>query len=71
MLSREKYVSPYGIALIHLGLGEKDVAFEWLENAYQMHAFELAELSVDPRLNPVRTDPRFQELARRVGPTRR
>jgi TolB-like protein/DNA-binding winged helix-turn-helix (wHTH) protein/Flp pilus assembly protein TadD len=67
-LLREKYISPYGIALIHVGLGEKEAAFEWLEKAYQAHAFELAELSADPRLNALRADPRFQDLARRVGP---
>jgi hypothetical protein len=51
-----------------VGLQEKDAALEWLEKAYQMHAFELAELSGDRRLNALRADPRFQDLARRVGP---
>jgi TolB-like protein/DNA-binding winged helix-turn-helix (wHTH) protein/Flp pilus assembly protein TadD len=66
-LSQQQYVSSYGIALIHLGLGEKE-ALNWLEKAYEAHAYELAELAWDPRLNPLRSNPRFQDLTQRVGP---
>jgi len=67
-LAGRQYVSPYGIALIHVGLGEKEAALNWLAKAYEAHAFELAELAADPRLDPLRSDPRFLDLARRVGP---
>ena len=61
------YVSPYDIAVIHVALGEKDQAFEWLEKAYQERAAPIVVLKVDPRLDPLRSDPRFQGLLRRMN----
>ncbi len=66
-LSRQQYVSPVGIALIHMGLGEKRTALTWLEKAYEMRDAQLAELKRDPRLDPLHSDPHFQDLVRRVG----
>lgn len=66
-LSRHGYVSPYHTALIYIGLGEKDKALEWLEKSYDDHYWMTAFLKVDPRLDPLRPDPRFQDLLRRVG----
>ena len=66
-LSKRKYVSSYHVALIYLGLGEKDQAFEWLENAYRERSDLLVYLRVEPRLDSLRSDPRFVELVRRVG----
>lgn len=63
--SRRQYVSPVGIALVHLGLGDRDEALIWLEKAYQVHDFDL--VTRNPRLDPLRSDPRFQHLLRRVG----
>jgi hypothetical protein len=60
-------VSPTAFILIHLALGEKDRAFEWLEKAYEARDFDLCEIKVDPRLEPLRSDPRFADLLRRVG----
>jgi TolB-like protein/DNA-binding winged helix-turn-helix (wHTH) protein/Tfp pilus assembly protein PilF len=57
----------YGIALVYAGLGEKDEAFAWLEKAYQVRDKGLTFLKVDPCLDPLRSDPRFQDLLRRVG----
>ncbi|PYS72848.1 MAG: hypothetical protein DMF73_07210, partial [Acidobacteria bacterium] len=65
--SKQRYVSPYYIALIHTGLGEKDLAFEWLENGYKERSDLLIYLKVDPRLDSLRSDARFAELVRRVG----
>jgi len=48
-------------------LGEKDKAFEWLEKAYQARAGGLLELNVDDQFEPLRSDPRFSQLLRRVG----
>ena len=61
------YVSPYDIAVIHVAFGEKDQAFEWLEKAYQERASPIVVLKVDPRLDPLRSDPRFQDLLRRMN----
>jgi TolB-like protein/Tfp pilus assembly protein PilF len=66
-LSRRGYVSPYHTALIYVGLGETDEAFAWLEKAYNDHYWMMAFLKVDPRLDPLRSDLRFQDLLRRVG----
>jgi DNA-binding SARP family transcriptional activator len=68
-LSKQRYVSSYEIALIHLGLGEKEQAFGRLERAYQEHSDMLVYLNFEPRLDPLRGDPRFQDLLRRVGLT--
>ena len=57
----------YGIALVYTGLGERDEAFAWLENAYIVRDKGLTYLGVDPPLDPLRSDPRFQDLLRRVG----
>ena len=66
-LSKETYVSPYDVAAIYVGLGQKDQAFDWLEKAYQERSDWLRYLKVDPRLDPLRSDLRFSDLVRRVG----
>ena len=66
-LSNRKYVSAYDIALIHLGLGEKDQAFAWLERAYEERCPTLEFLKVEPSLDPLRSDPRFADLLRRMN----
>jgi hypothetical protein len=53
--------------LIYIGLGEKDRAFESLESAYKERSDLLVYLKVDPRLDTLRSDPRFADLMRRVG----
>jgi TolB-like protein/Tfp pilus assembly protein PilF len=62
-----KYVSPYDLAIIHLGVDDVDGAIAWLRKACDDHAGWMIYLSVDPRLDPIRADHRFQELLRRVG----
>src|SRR5438270_2299922 len=64
--SKQRYISSYYLALIHTGLGEKDLAFEWLENGYKERSDLLIYLKVDPRLDSLRSDARFAELVRRV-----
>ena len=69
-LGRERYVSSYDVAVILTGLGENDQAFVRLGDAYERRDGWLAFwLKVDPRLDPLRSDPRFQDLLRRVGHT--
>ena len=65
--SRGNYVSPYGIAKIYVGLGEIDLAFEWLERAYDERSEYLVWLRIDPRLDRIREDARYQDLLQRVG----
>lgn len=61
------YVSPYHRSLLLLSLGHIDQAFEWLERAYDERAEWMIYLSVDPRFDTVRADPRFANLLRRIG----
>jgi eukaryotic-like serine/threonine-protein kinase len=65
--SEQRYVSAYPIALIHVALGQKERAFEMLEKAYQERDEMITHLGVDPRLDELRGDPRFQDLLRRTG----
>jgi serine/threonine-protein kinase len=66
-LSKQRYVSPYGIAQVYTALGDFDQAFAWLEKAYEERPYELLYLKVDPRNDPLRSDPRFQDLLRRMN----
>jgi tetratricopeptide (TPR) repeat protein len=65
--SEGSYVSSLDIAIIHTALGEHDTAFEWLERAYEEKADHLPYLKVNPRLDPLRSDPRFESLLQRMG----
>ncbi len=66
-LTGPKAISPYNLAVIYAGLGEKDQAFALLQKAYDERADRLAYLGVDPRLKPLRNDPRFAQMLRRIG----
>lgn len=65
--SKEHYISPYFIAMDYAMLGEKDLAFEWLEKAFQERSSWLVELRVDPLWDPLRPDPRYKDLLHRMG----
>jgi TolB-like protein/Flp pilus assembly protein TadD len=64
---RKNGVGRYEIALVYAGLGKKQEAFKWLEEAYEAHDVGLLYLKVDPCLDPLRSDPRFEDLMRHVG----
>jgi TolB-like protein/DNA-binding winged helix-turn-helix (wHTH) protein/Flp pilus assembly protein TadD len=66
-LSREKYVPPYAMALVTLGLGDKDATFEWLERAFTARDVHLIFLTADPKWDPLRPDPRFKALLAKCG----
>jgi hypothetical protein len=53
--------------MIYVGLGENDRAFEWLERAYRERDGMMTHLKVTPRIDPLRSDPRFEDLMRRIG----
>jgi TolB-like protein/DNA-binding winged helix-turn-helix (wHTH) protein/Tfp pilus assembly protein PilF len=62
------YVSPYVIATVFAGLGEKDKAFDYLDKAYDERSLDLSwQIKADPRLDNLRSDARFQNLLRRIG----
>jgi hypothetical protein len=65
--SRTQYVPPYAIALIHAGLAERAAALEWLGRAYDARDTHLIFLTVDPKWDPFRADPRFRDLLARCG----
>jgi tetratricopeptide (TPR) repeat protein len=60
--SKTKYVSSYQFALIYLGLGQNDRAMAALQDAYHERSTLLGYLKMDPRFDPLRSDPRFQHL---------
>ena len=64
--SQQRYVAPLDIAIIHLGLGAKTPAFEWLDNAYEDRSSWLTWIKVDPRFDSVRDDSRYHDLLRRM-----
>jgi len=61
------YFSAYRIAVLYADLGDKDQAFRWLNTAYQERDAGLVALKTDFLLDPIRSDPRFAELVRKVG----
>jgi serine/threonine-protein kinase len=65
--ARDRYVPAYDRAVIYAGLDEPDAAVDWLQRAYDEHASWISYLNVEPRLDRLRSDPRFAELVRRVG----
>ena len=64
--SRNQYVPSYWIAMIHVGLGDKDQSFTWLERAFQERSSWLAWTGVEPRFDSLRSDPRFNSLLARM-----
>ena len=67
VLSNQRYVTPYGVALVHAGLGNQSAAFDSLEQAVADRSNWLVWLKLDPRLAGLRSSPRFDALVRRVG----
>jgi tetratricopeptide (TPR) repeat protein len=64
--SAKRYVPPDYLGLIHLGLDERNTAFEWLDRALTARVWSLAYLNVDPIYDVVRSDERFKRLLRAV-----
>lgn len=62
-----KYVPAYAIALVYAGLGDNDHAISWLQKAYDDRSTGMAFLRTDPELAGLRSDPRFEELSRRIS----
>ena len=67
VISRKRYVSPYGLAQIYAASNRKEETFKWLQAAYEDHAVWMGYLAVDPIFDRYRSDERFKDLLRRVG----
>jgi eukaryotic-like serine/threonine-protein kinase len=67
MRSQQTYVQPAWVAVIQVAMGDTDQAFGWLEKAFADQSTSLVLLNVDPAFDPVRKDPRFVDLIKRVG----
>ena len=65
--AKKSYVSPFDVALIYAALGEKDTAFTWLDKAVAERSPFLVYSKWEPRLDPLRSDPRFKDLLGRIG----
>jgi TolB-like protein/Flp pilus assembly protein TadD len=64
--TKHRYVAPYDIAAIYIGLQEKDQALQYLEAAYEDRSWWMIWLRTDPRFDSIRGDPRYQDLVRRM-----
>jgi len=65
--AKSGYISPYGLAEQYAELGDKEHAFQWLDTAYEQHNAGLEGIRTDPSFDPVRSDPRYAELVRKIG----
>ncbi len=65
-MSKQKYVLPYDLAILYVGLGEKDKALEQLNYAYEEQSGWIIYLKVEPLFDPLRSDPRFKNLLKRM-----
>ena len=63
---KQRYISPYEIAVVYAGLKQTDEAFRYLELAYQDRSWWLVRFRIDPRFDGIRRDPRYQDLLRRM-----
>ena len=66
-LSKRRDVNPWLFAIVYTGMGDKDRAFEWLGQAYDQRSDEVAWIKAEPRMDPLRSDPRYKELLLRLG----
>ena len=66
-LAKQKYVPSYFFAGIRIGLGEDEHAMEYLEKSYEERSHWLIYLHIDPGMDGLRSNPRFQKLLRRIG----
>jgi Flp pilus assembly protein TadD len=64
---RHQPVDPGAFVMAYIGMRDNDQAFFWLEKAYAQHSNTMITLKVDPLYDPLRSDPRFQDLLQRVG----
>jgi serine/threonine protein kinase/tetratricopeptide (TPR) repeat protein len=64
---KTRFVCPFEIGTTYLALGQKDKAFLWIEKAYEERSICIFSMKFDPRLDPIRSDPRYQDIIRRLS----
>ncbi len=65
--AEDQYVSPMAFAVLYAQLNQKDLAFKWLEKAYEEKSFALTSIKTNPEFENLRSDPRFSQLLKRIG----
>jgi adenylate cyclase len=65
--AKHEYVDPYNVAVLYCGLGDKDGAVACLEKAYADRSASMPQMKMEPWFDPLRSDPRFQDLLRRMN----
>jgi TolB-like protein/DNA-binding winged helix-turn-helix (wHTH) protein/Tfp pilus assembly protein PilF len=65
--SSKEYLDPFYVSMLYAHLGVKERAFEWLTKAYQDKSAMMVQLKVNPNMDPLRSDPRFQDVLRRMN----
>jgi len=66
-LAKQRHVTPFWVAMIYLRLGDKEEALRWLEKAYEERSAWLMGMKLDPALDSLRSELRFQALIRRMN----
>jgi TolB-like protein/Tfp pilus assembly protein PilF len=70
-IREQHYIPAYSLALVYLGLGDRNEALKWLEEGYrERDGFNIGPIRVDPLLTPLHGDPRFEALAEKIVPAR-
>jgi hypothetical protein len=64
--ARTGFVPAYDLAVVNIGLGEKEAALKWLEKAYDEGDWAFIVFATEPRLDPLRSDPRFQTILKKL-----
>ena len=67
---QHRYIDAYSLAIVSLGLGDRDQALSWLEQGFQERSPWLTNIRIDPLLKPLHGDPRFEALAEKIVPAR-
>ena len=65
--AKKQYVSPFYVAILYAGLGQNDNAMDWMEKAYQDRSNSVIFMKVDPELDPLRSNPRFQSILQQLA----
>jgi tetratricopeptide (TPR) repeat protein len=67
----QRYIPAYYVAIVYLGLGDRNEALNWLEESYrERDGFNIGPVRIDPLLIPLHGDPRFEALAEKIVPAR-
>jgi hypothetical protein len=67
VILKERYVAPTCFANVYIGLSDQNQALDWLQQAYEGRDESMTYLRTEPILDPLRSNPRFQELLRKMN----